>query len=157
MIFGVSNGEGKNAQTQSSKVCTPLFLNEDPHSIGTTAICTVALRRALKTSSSVIVEGSSKYFSIKASSNSATFSSILSLHSLASSTKLAGISSTVQSAPIVSSCQQIAFILIRSTNPLKVSSAPIGITIGHGLAPKTSFIWRTTSKKSAPERSILLT
>ena len=41
--------------------------------------------------------------------------------------------------------------------PLKFSSAPIGTAITAGLAPRTSFIWRTTSKKSAPERSILFT
>ena len=48
-------------------------------------------------------------------------------HSAASSAKSAGISSTSYSAPIVSSCQRIAFILMRSTTPLKFSSAPIGI------------------------------
>ena len=42
--------------------------------------------------------------------------------------------------PMVPIVDKIAFILIRSTTPLKFSSAPIGITIGHGFAPKTSFI-----------------
>ena len=41
--------------------------------------------------------------------------------------------------------------------PLKVSSAPIGTQRGTGLAPSTSFICCTTSKKLAPERSILFT
>ena len=48
-------------------------------------------------------------------------------YSAASSAKSAGISSTSYSAPMVSSCQRIAFILMRSTTPLKFSSAPIGI------------------------------
>jgi elongation factor G len=81
-----------------------------------------------------------KYFSMRVSSNSDTVSSILSRHSSASATRFAGISSSTYSAPMVSSCQRIAFIFTRSTTPLKVSSAPIGIWIGHGVAPSTSLI-----------------
>jgi hypothetical protein len=35
----------------------------------------------------------------------------------------------------------MAFILRRSTTPVKFSSAPIGITMGTGLAFRRSFIW----------------
>ena len=51
----------------------------------------------------------------------------------------------------------MAFILIRSTTPSKLSSAPMGITIGTGLPPKRFLIWSTTLKKLAPVRSILFT
>ena len=42
--------------------------------------------------------------------------------------------------PCDASSQMIAFILIRSTTPVKFSSAPIGITIGTGLAFRRAFI-----------------
>ena len=59
--------------------------------------------------------------------------------------------------PWDASSQKIAFILIRSTTPLNWSSAPIGMTIGTGLALSRSIIIWRTRKKSAPTRSILLT
>ena len=59
--------------------------------------------------------------------------------------------------PRLSSSHKIAFISIRSITPLKSSSVPQLIWIGTALAPKRSFSWSTTMKKSAPVRSILLT
>ena len=59
--------------------------------------------------------------------------------------------------PWDASSQEMAFILIRSTTPLKFSSAPMGITMGTGFARRRVFIWSTTLKKFAPVRSILLT
>ena len=106
---------------------------------------------------SVIEFGSSKNFSIKVSSLSATASTNFSFHSFASSTRSAGISTISKSIPLVSSFQMIAFILIKSTTPLKSSSAPIGIVTGIGLAPNLSSICLIQPKKSAPILSILLT
>ena len=51
----------------------------------------------------------------------------------------------------------MAFILIRSTTPENLSSAPIGSCTGTGLDPKRCLICSTTLKKSAPALSILLT
>src|ERR1700712_1025390 len=48
-------------------------------------------------------------------------------------------------------------MVIRSTTPLKPSSAPIGNCKGTALAPSISLICFTTFKKSAPARSILFT
>jgi hypothetical protein len=45
----------------------------------------------------------------------------------------------------------------RSTTPSKASSAPIGIWIATGFAPRRSIIVCIALKKSAPTRSILLT
>ncbi len=46
---------------------------------------------------------------------------------------------------------------MRSTTPLKFSSAPMGIWIGQGFAFRRVFIMSTTRKKFAPVRSILFT
>ena len=43
--------------------------------------------------------------------------------------------------PCEASSQMIAFILIRSTTPVKLSSAPMGITMGTGFAFRRTFIW----------------
>ena len=59
--------------------------------------------------------------------------------------------------PMSDSFQYIAFILIKSTTPLKLSSAPIGIWIGIAFEPSLSLIWSTTLRKSAPDLSILFT
>ncbi len=59
-------------------------------------------------------------------------------------------------APIVSSSKVIPFILTRSTMPRNLSSAPMGIWMGSGLAPSFSRMVSTEWKKSAPTRSILL-
>ena len=50
----------------------------------------------------------------------------------------------------------IACISTRSMTPWKLSSAPIGIWIGTGFAPRRSRIDCTAAKKFAPVRSILL-
>ena len=50
----------------------------------------------------------------------------------------------------------IACISTRSITPRNLSSWPIGICTGTGLAPRRSLIDFTAAKKSAPVRSILL-
>ena len=50
-----------------------------------------------------------------------------------------------------------AFILTKSTTPVKEDSIPIGTCIGNGLAPSLSLIISTHLKKSAPVLSNLLT
>ena len=51
----------------------------------------------------------------------------------------------------------MAFMRIRSITPSKLSSAPIGIWMGSGLARRRDLICSTQRKKLAPARSILLT
>ena len=77
---------------QSSSFCTPLLWNDEPQSIGTSVIWIVALRIAAISSSGVIDAGSSKNFSISASSVAATSSMSLLRHSSASAFMLSGIS-----------------------------------------------------------------
>ena len=67
-MASLSKGEGNNSITRSSMVCTPLFLKEEPQTIGTIFMSMVAARNAFKISASVIEFGSSKNFSIKDSS-----------------------------------------------------------------------------------------
>ena len=55
------------------------------------------------------------------------------------------------------SSQTHAFLVNKSTIPVKLSSIPIGRTITSGFAPSISSICLTTRKKSAPTRSNLLT
>jgi len=50
----------------------------------------------------------------------------------------------------------IAFMRTRSTTPWNLSSEPIGIWIGTGIAPSRSRIISTQRQKSAPVRSSLL-
>ena len=69
----------------------------------------------------------------------------------------AGIGSTENSAPIVSSCQTMAFISIKSITPLKLASAPIGSCNATGRAPRRLRMVSRTCSKSAPFLSILLT
>ena len=67
-----------------------------------------------------------------------------------------GISTICGSLPR-SSSQTTAFIVRRSTTPLKVASKPIGICIGIGFAPKRSIMVSMVRSKAAPTRSILFT
>ncbi len=120
-------------------------------------ISCVAFLSASCTSSSVIESGSSKNFSNKASSYSATASIRFALYSSTSSFISSGISITSKVAPIFSSCQTIAWFLTKSTIPLKLSSSPIGRTIGTALDFSISFIWLQTFKKFEPCLSILFT
>ena len=66
-IAPISNGEGKKSLTASSNRWTPLFLNADPHKVGTKVLSKQPLRIASFNSSSVI-SFSSRYFSSKFSS-----------------------------------------------------------------------------------------
>ena len=125
--------------------------------MGTIDKSTVALRMASCISSSEIESGSSKNFSNKASSYSATASTKLALQVCASSSISSGISISSKVMPSVSMCQIMPFIFIKSTTPLKSSSAPIGNCNGTALEPNISFTCFTTIRKSAPARSILLT
>jgi len=108
-----------------------LFLKEEPHIIGTTFPEIVAARNASKISLSVNEFSSSKNFSIKDSSNSATASNNSLLNLLASSIISAGISTSWNVIPWSASFQTIPLKLIKSTTPLKLSSSPILICNGN--------------------------
>ena len=125
--------------------------------MGTMLRSHVALRTASCISSSLILSGFSKNFSISLSSYSATASTSCARHSLASSNISAGISISSKVMPSVSMCHRMPFIFIRSTTPPKSSSAPMGNCKGTALLPNISRTCFTTIKKSAPARSILLT
>ena len=61
-------------------------------------------------------------------------------------------------SPIFASGDQTsAFMLTRSTTPLKSASVPIGICMTSGTAPRRSTIMSTQRWNSAPVRSSLLT
>ena len=104
-----------------------------------------------------MLSGSSKNFSMRVSSCSATASTSFSRYSFTVPTKSSGIGTSVKVMPLSSSFQTMALPVSRSTTPLKSSSAPIGTCSGTGLAPSISRICSNTLKKSAPERSILFT
>ena len=100
--------------------------NALPQTIGTILFATQALRNASSTSLSVIVSGASKNFCMMLSSKSETASNIFSLHSMASSIISAGIGTSLKVIPLSSSFQTIPRKFIKSTTPIKFSSAPIG-------------------------------
>src|SRR5690606_3516807 len=152
-----SDLEGNSSITKSSIVCTPLFLNDEPHTIGTNALSNTALRKASKISRSVNESGSSKNFSIKDSSYPATASNNFSRYSATSSAISSGIGTSVKVIPLSSLFHTIPRLLIKSTTPSKSSSAPIGNCNATASEPNISFTCLTTFKKSAPERSILFT
>ena len=156
-MLSLSIGLGINSITKSSIVWTPLFLKDEPQTIGTILFAIHAARSAANISASVIEFGSSKNFSINVSSNSAIASNNLPLHSFASSIMSSGIGTSLKVIPWSCSFHSIPRKLIKSTTPRNVSSEPIGNCNGVGLPPNTSFTCFTTFKKSAPERSILLT
>jgi len=64
---GRSTGLGRKSMTASRRGWTPLFLNAEPASTGTTALSMVAVRRALRRSSEVMAS-SPTYFSMMWSS-----------------------------------------------------------------------------------------
>ncbi len=99
----------------------------------------------------------SRNFSSSTSSVSAMTSINCSRKASAFFSRLAGTSSTEYSAPMVSSCQRIAFISIRSMTPLKPASAPMGICSATGRAPSRLRMVSRTCSKSAPFLSILFT
>ena len=116
-IPSISIGDGRISITMSSIACTPLFLNAEPHIIGTTFPDIVAALKAFKISRSVKEFSSSKNFSIKDSSNSATASNNSLLNCLASSITSAGISISWNVIPKSASFQVMPLKLIRSTTP----------------------------------------
>ena len=116
-----------------------------------------ALRMAPVNSSRVMLAGSSKNFSIRLSSNSATASTSFSRYSSTISTRSAGMSMILYVIPWVSSSHTMAFLSSKSTIPRNSASAPMGTWRGTALPRSFSSIWRTTLKKSAPVRSILFT
>ncbi len=81
----------------------------------------------------------SRYLCISVSSTSAAASSSFERYSAASSLRFSGISTSWYFAPIVSSSKVMPFILMRSTMPRNLSSAPIGIWSDTGRA--WSFCW----------------
>ncbi|CFU78746.1 Uncharacterised protein [Bordetella pertussis] len=120
--------------------CTPLFLNAVPHSIGWISPAMVRWRSATLMSSSSS-EPVSRYLFISSSDDSAAASTSFSRHSLAVPSSSAGMSPYSNLVPWLASSQMIAFILTRSTTPVNESSAPIGITMGTGLARRRVFSW----------------
>ena len=117
----------------------------------------VAARNALCTSSSEMESGSSKYFSSRFSSYSATASMSSPRNFSASSLRSLGISISSKVDPKLSSCQTIARFFTKSTIPLKSSSSPMFNTIGTALDLSMSRTCWQTPKKFDPWRSILLT
>ena len=87
------------------------------------------------------------------SSKSASFSMRFLRASAAAAANSAGISFSKTSF----SEKVSAFMRTRSMQPWKSLSAPMGIWMGAALVPRYFSIWATTSEKSAPVRSILLT
>ncbi len=132
-----------------------MFLNAEPVSTGTKCPASVPLRMTFFRSASV--SGSSlRYFSSTSSSSALTVSSSLWRHWSASACWSAAISSSWYLAPLSSPSQMIAFILTRSTTPLKPPSVPIGSWMTAGVASRRLSIISTVRKKLAPVRSILL-
>ena len=132
-----------------------MFLYEEPQVTGTILFAIVPTLKPFLISSCVN-SSPSRYFIINSSSCSATASIIFSWYSFAKSTISAGISSSTTSFP-KSSLWTNALILIRSTIPWKLSSAPIGNWTGTALAFNLFFNWSTQSMKFAPVISILFT
>mmetsp|Transcript_999 Transcript_999/g.1807 ORF Transcript_999/g.1807 Transcript_999/m.1807 type:complete len:234 (-) Transcript_999:545-1246(-) len=155
-MSGRSVGAGRYEMTASSKGWTPLFLKAVPQRTGTKSPPMVPFLMSFFRSST---DGSSpsKNFSI-ASSSSSTHDSIRAvLYSSAWSLRSSGMSLSSKLAPISSPVHTMAFMVTKSTTPSKSSSAPIGIWIGRGFAPRLSVIMETVLKKSAPILSILFT
>ena len=132
-----------------------MFLYEEPHVTGTILFAIVPILKPFLISSSVN-SSPSKYFIINSSSWSATASIMFALHFSASAFISSGISFSTICSPNLSSWIN-AFILIRSTIPWKLSSAPTGNWIGTAFAFNLFFNWSTQSIKLAPTISILFT
>ena len=132
----------------------PLFRRAAPQKIGTSSRLMVAFRMACFISLMSNLS-SERYFSMIRSSLSARVSRRWSRCFKASSCMSAGIGTSLNSAPRVSSSHRIPFILTRSITPLKSSSPPHGIWRTSGTAPSRSLIICMALKKSAPTRSSL--
>jgi hypothetical protein len=141
--------------TASSSACTPLFLNDAPHSTGTIDPAQVAFRMARWISSS---DSSSpaRYFSIRASSDS-TAASITSWRAFSTrSVKASATGISVNVLPSVASSKMTSTRRSTSMCPVKVSPDPTGSCSGKArLVSRFRIIVRQRSK-SAPTRSILL-
>ena len=138
----------------SSKSCTPLFFNAEPVNTGTSLLSMVATRNAARNSSSDI-SSPPKYFSMSASSVSTILSTSTARNASVFSFKSAGISSSTMVSPLFP-LNRIACIVIRSTTPSKLASAPIGYCSATALVVNRSWIVRNEWSKLAPVRSILL-
>ncbi|MCY1415610.1 hypothetical protein D9M71_311000 [compost metagenome] len=101
---GISVGAGSSSTTASSTSGTPLFLNDEPHTAGTTSQDRVRMRRPALISSS-LRSPSSRYLVISSSLASAATSSITLRQRRASSSRAAGISSSRKLAPWSASFQ----------------------------------------------------
>ena len=100
----MSVGAGMNSITASSIACTPLFLNADPHIIGTISLAIVRWRSPALISSTVS-SPPSRYLFISSSLASAAFSIIFSRHSCAVARCSAGMSRISYFMPCVLSSQ----------------------------------------------------
>lgn len=134
---GTSIGDGSSCTTPSSMACTPLFLNAEPQYIGTMSVAVVRTRRASMISASVSSSPPVLFHQLFAG-----FSRSLDHES---ARLFGGVLHVGQDfrysnfMPCEASSQWMAFILIRSTTPLKPSSAPIGSCIGTAVAPSLAF------------------
>ena len=133
-------GEGMKSITPSSMRCTPLFLKAVPQNMGWISAAMVRVRMPSLISSSDR-SPDSRYLFIRSSLASAAASTMFSRHFWASASRSAGMSWNSNFMPCEASSQMIAFILMRSITPVKFSSAPMGTTMGTGLAFRRAFIW----------------
>jgi hypothetical protein len=82
----------------------------------------------------------SRYLFISSSLASAAASTMFSRHFLGGQ-QVGRDVLVLELHALEASSQMMAFILMRSTTPVKFSSAPMGITMGTGLAFRRVFIW----------------
>ncbi len=140
--------------TESSSACTPLFLNEAPHSTGTILPFTVAARMACCTSSSVS-SSPARYFVISSSSCS-TAASITSCRAFSTaSLKASATGISVNVLPRVDSSNTTSTRRSTSMCPVNSSPEPTGSWIGYACLVSRSRIILRHRSKSAPMRSIL--
>ena len=138
---GCRSGVAPQSTMKSISGVMPMLFKAEPQN--TNAAVPLEQASFMPCSISLSVNSSpSRYFASKSSSASAAASTRASLYLSTSSIKSAGISCSL-ALPVPPSKIK-AFILIRSTTPLKESSAPMGSCTGTILSEKLSFIWSST-------------
>ena len=147
-----SAGEGSSSAIRSSRAWTPTDFDAVAHTTGMSLPAEIPARSAFSISGSPS-DPSSRYFASRSSSVSAAASTSFSRYSLARSESSAGISPSAGLLP----ASVTAFILTRSTYPLKPDSSPMGRCSATSrplsLFPRDSKV----RKKSARSRSRRLT
>ncbi len=119
---GRSRGEGNRRWMESRTCAPPAICRAEPQDTGTRAPASTPARRATSISSGVS-SPSSRYFSMRASSDSAMFSMVASRRVATSSARSAGTSASVTLPP---SPNMRALPANTSTRPLKSSLDPMG-------------------------------